>query len=311
MESIALCARLARVRSAITISTPRARPAWLLLGPFFVFLAIFWVAPLLGGLRMSLYSNELYGQARFVGFDHYRELLQEGRYYKAVTNTLLYTICSIGLIVPLALWLAQFIRSAFTQLRPWLTFSLLLPGLTPPAVLALLFLLVFHGRDGLLNRLFVMPLGLPPINWLKDPAFIMPALVMQSVWRWTGFITFFILAGMEAIPVTLYEAAHLETNSRARIFFSVTLPQLRPVLFFCAVYLVVDAFSLFSGSYVLLGGSGGTSDAGLLLVTYSYQQAFTFGKFGTAAAISLSITPLLLFGLWVCFLRPRGRTTRF
>jgi multiple sugar transport system permease protein len=295
------------VQSRFTTASKSGRQAWPLLAPFFAFFFVFWVVPLAGGLRASLYSNELYGPAHFAGLDHYRELLQDARYFKALKNTLLYTACSVVLILPLALLLAQGLRHAFVRLRPVLTFFLLLPGLTPPAVLALLFLLVFHGREGILNQLFVMPFGLPPINWLKDPAFILPALVLQAVWRWTGFITFFILAGMEAIPVTFYEAAHLETNSRWRVFFTVTLPMLRHVLLFAAVYLVVDAFSLFSGSYVLLGGSGGTADAGLLLVSYIYQQAFAFGKFGTAAAMSLSAAPLLLFGLWLCFMRSRQK----
>jgi ABC-type sugar transport system permease subunit len=287
------------------MGTKGNRSAYWLLLPFFAFFVVFWVMPLFGGLRMALYSNELYGQANFVGLDHFRKLGADTSYLKAVKNTFVFAACSIVVIVPLALVLAQMLRVAFARTRPVLTFLLLLPGLTPPAVLALLFLLVFHGREGVLNQLFVMPLGFAPINWLKDPAWIMPALVLQSVWRWTGMITFFILAGVEAIPRPLYEAAHLETRSRARVFLAVTVPLLRPVLLFSAVYLAVDAFSMFSGAYVLLGASGGTADAGLLLVSYVYQQAFTFGNFGTAAAMSVSLAPVLLVLLWLCFVVPR------
>ena len=263
------------------------------------------MAPLLGGIRLSLMSDELYGDSNWVGLEHYRELFADERYAIALRNTALYTLLSLAVILPLALLLAQWIRMTFARSRPILTFCLLMPGLTPPAVLALLFLLVFHGREGLLNQLFVIPFGGNPIHWLKDPNFILPALVLQSVWRWTGFITFFLLAGMEAVPRTYYEAAHLESNSRWRVFYLVILPQLRPILLFGAVYLVVDAFSLFSGSYVLLGGSGGTADAGLLLVSYTYQSAFTFGKFGTAAAIGFSIAPFLLGLLWLCVAWPK------
>jgi ABC-type sugar transport system permease subunit len=282
----------------------RRQTLWLL-APFFAAFALFWLAPLLGGVRLALHSNELVGETRFVGGDNFRRLADDPSYFRALRNTALFTVCSIGLIVPLALACAQALRLTFARARPVLTFLLLLPGLTPPAVLALLFLLVFHGREGLLNQLFVMPLGFAPINWLRDPDWILPALVLQSVWRWTGMITFFLLAGMEAIPRPLIEAAHLETRSRWRVFRSVTLPLLRPVLVFAAVYLAVDAFAMFSGAYVLLGGSGGTADAGLLLVSYVYQQAFTFGNFGTAAAASVSVAPLLLGLLWLCFAVPR------
>ncbi|MCD6050815.1 MAG: binding-protein-dependent transport system inner rane component, partial [Verrucomicrobia bacterium] len=90
-----------------------------------------------------------------------------------------------------------------------------------------------------------------------------------------------------------------------KVFKQVTLPLLQPVVLFCAVYLVIDAFAMFSGAYMLLGGSGGTADAGLLLVSYSYQQAFTYGNFGTAAAMCLMVAPALLALLWLAMMGPR------
>ena len=232
-------------------------------------------------------------------------MAKDERYITALRNSFTYTLASIVVIVPLALWLAHLLRATTRRLRPVMTFALLLPALTPPSVLAVLFLMVFHGKNGLLNQLFVMPLGLEPVSWLKDPDFILSGLVLQTVWRWTGFMTFFILAGMEGIPRVYYEAARLVTGSRWQHFWHVTLPQLRPVLLFVAVYLVVDGFSLFSGAFVLLGGSGGTADAGLLTVTYVFQKT-RFFEYGTASAISVSLLPLLMLALWAAlFLRRR------
>lgn len=405
------------------------QPGLPLLLPFFAAFFLFWVVPLIGGLRMSLYSNSA-TEPTFVGFSHYQNLLFDPSlretYFKAAKNTLLYTSAILLLVIPFALILAQCLRMAFRRFRSTLTFLLLIPGLTPPAVLAILFLLVFHGQEGVLNKVFATPIihlrspllatndfkNLPlfasrlnlhadgtsrilferfskdtqqllsateppaqaiadelnriiegpsllaatngepspfaarlsregkalletnptghdlkrlnrlaladayPVNiikkrdwidWMKDPRFILSSLVIMAVWRWTGLVTFFILAGMEAIPLTLFEAAHLETNSRWRVFWSVTLPQLRPVILFTAVYLVVDAIAQFSGSYVLLGASGSTADAGLLMVNLTYRQAFTFNRFGTAAAISFSLAPFMLLGLWLCFFRPQRR----
>jgi ABC-type sugar transport system permease subunit len=281
------------------------RQALWMLVPFFAGLTVFWLAPLLGGVQLALRSNELVGTTRWVGWENFQRLAGDPAYFQALRNTAWFTLGSIVLIVPLALGCAQALRLTFGRARPVLTFLLLLPGLTPPAVLALLFLLVFHGREGLLNHLLVLPLGFEPVQWLRDPDWILPALILQSVWRWTGMITFFLLAGMEAIPCPLFDAAHLETRSRWRVFRSVTLPLLRPVLVFAVVYLAVDAIALFSGAYVLLGGSGGTANAGLLLVSYVYQQAFTFGNFGTAAAASVSVAPVLLALLWLCRVAPR------
>jgi len=277
---------------------------FLFLLPFLFFLLLFWLIPLVGGVKMSLQGNGL-GQAQYVGLAHYKALASDERYVTALRNSFIYTLASIVVIVPLALWLAHLLQTTFRRLRPALTFALLLPALTPPSVLAVLFLMVFHRRNGLLNQLFVMPLGLEPVDWLKDPDFILTGLVLQTAWRWTGFMTFFILAGMEGIPRVYYEAARLATASRWRQFWHVTVPQLRPVLLFVAVYLVVDGFSLFSGAFVLLGGSGGTADAGLLTITYVYQKT-RFFDYGTASAISVSLLPLMLLLLWGClFLRRR------
>jgi ABC-type sugar transport system permease subunit len=279
-------------------------PLWLL-APFFAFFALFWLAPLIGGVKLSLQSNTLFGTPDFVGLANYRAVLDDPRFFKALRNTLTYTFASIVVIVPLALLLAEALHRCWPRLKGVLSFILLLPGLTPPAVLALLFLLVFHGRNGLLNQWFVIPLGFGPIDWLKNPAWIMPALVLQAAWRWLGMITFFLLAGRESLPRPLYEAAALETSRRWPIFLGVTLPLLRHVIVFVCVYLVVDGFAMFSGAYVLLGGSGGTADAGLLLINYTYQQAFSFGRFSTAAAMSLAVAPLLIAVLALGLMRSR------
>ena len=277
---------------------------FILLFPFLFFLSLFWLLPLLGGVKMSLESNGL-GAEEFVGFENYYALANDERYFKSISNSFIYTFASAFLIVPLSLWLAHLLQSTFQSLRPFLTFGLLLPALTPPSVLATLFLMVFHGREGLLNQLFILPIGLAPINWLKDPNFILLGLVLQTVWRWTGFMTFFIMAGMEGIPKTYYEAAKLVTSSRWNQFVYVTLPQLRSVLIFVSIYLFIDGFSLFSGAFILLGGSGGTADAGLLTISYVFQKT-RFFEYGSAAAISISLLPIMLFSLYAfIFLRRR------
>ncbi len=280
-----------------------------LLAPFFALFALFWLAPLIGGVKLSLESDSLFGPPEFAGLANYCAVLDDPRFFKALRNTFAYTVASIVVVVPLALLLAEALHRCWPRLKGVLSFILLLPGLTPPAVLALLFLLVFHGRNGLLNQWFVLPLGFAPIDWLKDPAWIMPALVIQAAWRWLGMITFFLLAGRESLPRPLYEAAALETDRRWPVFIGLTVPLLRQVIVFVCVYLVVDAFAMFSGAYVLLGGSGGTADAGLLLINYTYQQAFNFGRFSTAAAMSLAVAPLLLTVLAVVLMRRQRRTS--
>jgi lactose/L-arabinose transport system permease protein len=206
---------------------------------------------------------------------------------------------SITVVIAFSLGLAHLLQRAFTFSRSTLIFCLMIPGLTPPAVLAFLYILIFNGPHGMLNSLIAMPFGLPMLDWIRDPALIKISLMLLTLWRWSGFITLILLSGMQGIPKTYYDLARAEGASAWQSFRYVTLPMLSHVLAFAAIFLFLDAFVLFEGGYLLLGGSGGTMDAGLLLVAYTYLTAFTLGKFGSAAAMSFSMVPLLMLIVWL------------
>jgi len=249
---------------------------------------------------------------KYVGLENFSYVLGDPKFHKALKNTSLYVLVTIGIALPLAFFLAHFLRQVPGLIRPVLSFLLLLPGLCLSGVLATLFQLFFHGREGALNQWLVTPMGLDPINWLLDPSFVLPALVLQAVWRWTGFIVLFFLCGMEAIPNAYYEAAKVEGANTWRVMRSITFPAVRHVAVFAAVFLIIDGFASFSGAYNLLGGSGGILDSGLLLVTYLYQVAFPGGSgqfdFPAAAAMSLLVVPLTAL---VLFLVLFGRNRLF
>ena len=281
----------------------------LLLGPFILGFLLFWLVPLIWGIDLSLRTNELFGRGDFAGVENFKFALTDPLYVKALQNTSVYTLSIIVIILPLGVLIAHHIRQLPKKLQPAITFCLLLPGLTPPAVLSILFLLFFHGDQGILNSILVKPFGLEPINWIHDPKFILFSLVLQAVWRWTGFIAFFCLCAMDALPQTWTEAAKLEGASPFQTLCQVTLPQIRHVLLFAAVFLLIDATAQFSGAYSLLGGSGGPDNAGLLLITHIYHTGFGIGNFGDAAAISLTLLPPLLFLIAILLARkPNGET---
>ena len=279
-----------------------------LLAPFFTALFIFWLVPLAGGFGLSLESDDLFGETSFVGSLHYHDLLHDQRFWHAMRNTFVYCGLVVLLVLPFALLLAHLLRRVHPRFRSPMQFCLLLPGLTPPLVLAILYLMVFNGPHGLLNKTFLIPFGLPNVDWIRDPRFIKFSLALLAVWRWTGFITLIFLSGLEGIPGSYYDSARSEGASAWQLFRHVTLPLLRPVTVFIAAFLFLDAFALFEGAYVLLGGSGGTLDAGLLLVSYSYLTAFTLGNFGSAAAMAFTSLPMLMLTLW--FILAQGRFKR-
>jgi ABC-type sugar transport system permease subunit len=264
-----------------------------LLLPFLTCVGAFWLLPVIDGFLLSLQSDTLYGASHFVGLAHYRDLLQDPRFLHALSNTAIYASATVVVIVPLALTVALLIRRCVPAATPIVRFCLLLPGLTPPLVLAMLFVLVFSGRHGLLNGL-TSSVGIPTIDWIQDPRAIKIALILQATWRWTGFIALCLLSALERIPREYDDMARAEGAGTLAAFSLVTLPLLRRALVFAAVVLVLDAFVLFSGAYVLLGGSGGTADAGLTLITYMYQTAFRYGRFGSAAAMAYVAVPALM-----------------
>ncbi len=217
---------------------------------------------------------------------------------------------SITLVTAFSLGLAHLLQRAYATFRGPVMFCLMLPALTPPAVLAFLYILVFNGPHGMLNGLIAKPFGLPMVDWIRDARVIKFSLVLLTLWRWSGFTTLILLSGMEGIPKAYYDLARAEGAGFRQCFRHVTLPMLSHVIAFTAVFLFLDAFVLFEGAYILLGGSGGTLDAGLLLVAYTYQTAFTFGKFGSAAAMGFSMVPLLMLIVWMLLLRGRSGRTR-
>jgi len=170
-------------------------------------------------------------------------------------------------------------------------FVLLIPSLALPGTLAKLFYLFFHGKSGALNQFMILPLGLDPINWMMNPDWILPCLIFQSVWRWVGLVTLLLYCGMRAIPRWQFETARLEGATEGQIIRSILLPGVRHLLWFAAVFLLVDGVAAFSGAYNLLGGSGGVLDAGLLFVTYAYQVAFPggSGRFDLPLASAMSV----------------------
>jgi ABC-type sugar transport system permease subunit len=288
------------------------RPPFLLLAPFFAVLALFWLVPLARGLLISLQSDTLFGEATFAGLANYKHLGQDERFGHAFRNTVVYCAMVLVAVLPVSLLLAHLLRRTYARVRGLLQFCLLLPGLTPPLVLALLYLFVFHGPNGLLNGIFLQPFGLPGLDWIGDPRLIKFSLVLLMLWRWTGFMTLIFLSGLEGVPRAYHDAARIEGATAWQRFRMVTLPVMRPVTAFAAAFLLIDTFVLFEGAYVLLGGSGGTLDAGLLLVSYGYFTAFTLGNFGSAAAMSFASMPLLLLALVVILAtgKPRRGTRR-
>jgi ABC-type sugar transport system permease subunit len=161
-------------------------------------------------------------------------------------------------------------------------------------VVAIIFGLVFNYEYGLINNYLLKPFGLESVRWLQEPVYIMPAMIILGLWRYTGINALYFMAGLQNISPEVKEAAIIDGASRWQAFRFVTLPLLRPVMIFVMTFAIVGSYNLFGEGAVLVGAEGGPSNAGLFMTMYLYLTGFRFLKFGYAAAIGYALALIIL-----------------
>ena len=281
----------------------------LLIGPFLACWVFFWLMPLIGGVELAMENNRhtvlnQSDDSHPVDLQNFKRILEDRKFIRSLENTSIFVGSSVFITLGLGFFLASVIRSLNSSIRPIFLFLLIVPSLALPGTLATLFYLFFHGKSGALNQFLIIPLGFEPINWMMDTDWILPCLIAQAVWRWTGLITLLIYCGLRTIPKWQFDVARIEGASPWTVIRTILYPGVRHLLLFGGIFLGVDGVASFSGAYNLLGGSGGVLDAGLLFVTYAYQVAFPGGggRFDLPLASAMCVTVALLttlFGLFI------------
>ena len=279
-----------------------------LIVPFTLLWSFFWLVPLIGSFEQSLEESpqlkEWFGAAGHSVWMNYERALEDTKFIKSLDNTLIFVGSNVAITLILGFFLASALFGLTKFTRGICLFVLLIPSLALPGTLASLFYLFFHGKAGVLNQFLITPLGFEPINWMMDPDWILPCLILQAVWRWTGLMTLLLYCGMRAIPSWQFELARLEGASDWNRLRTILYPGVKHLLFFGGIFLFVDGVAAFSGAYNLLGGSGGVLDAGLLFVTYAYQVAFPGGAgrfdlpLASAMCILVAVSTVLIS--WFC-----------
>ena len=237
------------------------------------------------------------------GLQNFKRILEDQKFIRSLENTSIFVGSSVFITLSLGFFLASVIRSLTSSVCPIFLFLLIVPSLALPGTLATLFYLFFHGKSGALNQFLIIPLGFEPINWMMDPTWILPCLVAQAVWRWTGLITLLLYCGMRTIPTWQFDVASIDGATQWTIIRTILYPGVKHLLLFGGIFLAIDGLASFSGAYNLLGGSGGVLDAGLLFVTYAYQVAFPGGggrfDLPLASAMCVSVALFATFCGWV------------
>ncbi|GAA1953763.1 carbohydrate ABC transporter permease [Microbacterium aquimaris] len=271
-----------RVRYTLTVL------AFLL--PSAVPLAMFTLYPMVGALWTSLHEWNLLAPMEWVGVANYAHLIQDPETQRAFLNTLYYIVGYLPIVyiggLALALALNQRIRG-----RNLLRGVYFLPVVTSWIVVALVWRWLLNPSVGVVNTVLAW-FGIDGPGWWTDPAWAMPSIIIASAWKDLGFVMIILLAGLQAIPQELYEAATVDGAGPWRRLFNITMPLLSPSTFFVAVISLINGFQVFDQVYAMTGG--GPAGASTVVVLEIYDLTFRYGAAGEASALSWMLFLLVL-----------------
>jgi multiple sugar transport system permease protein len=288
-------------------SKRRARAGRMFVAPNMAAVAVFMVFPLGFSLYMSFQNWDLFRPAKFVGLANYRSLFTGDPLFSiALRNSVVYTVGTVVPTVLISLAVAGVLNRKIKGINFFRT-VVFLPLAVSSVVMAVVWQFVFNTNNGLLNIMLGW-IGIGPIPWLVDPKWAMASLCMVSIWRSVPFATVILLAAMQGVPDTLYEAARLDGAGELRQFVSITVPLIRAAVSFVVVISIIHAFQAFDLVYVLTGRNGGPETATYVLGIMLFQHAFAFLEFGYASALAWVMFAILLV-LTVVQLRLARRRT--
>jgi multiple sugar transport system permease protein len=266
---------------------------YLFASPWIIGFVVFLLGPMIASVYISMTDWDSFTPPHWVGLDNYVQLLTDDPvFWKALTNTFYYAAISVPLGLVIGLWLANLLNKGI-RFRKLFRTLIYLPTLVPLVATAMIFKMVLAPSGPLNDVLGVF--GIPGPSWLLEAAWVKPALILLSVWG-AGGATVLLLAAMKGIPRELYEAAEVDGAGPVRQFWSITVPQLTPIIFFNLIMGLIGAFQVFSQVYILT--KGGPDNASQTMVPLLFDQAFSFYHMGYASAISwLLFAVILLFTL--------------
>jgi multiple sugar transport system permease protein len=265
------------------------------------------IFPWLFTLWMSLNDWQMGMQRSFAGLANFQKLATDTRFLETIPRTLFFTV--LGVVAPLIL--GVFAAEVFHQrfpLRGLLRGIFILPMMTTPVAIALIFIMMYHPQLGVLNYLLSLG-GIPKQLWIYDKSTVIPALVLVETWQWTPLIMLIVLGGLAALPTEPYESALIDGASRWDMFRFITLPLVMPFLMVAVIIRAIDALKSFDIIFVMTQGGPGTASETINI--YLYLQAFSFFNVGHASAVVIVFFVIILaLAIVLLAARERLRWTR-
>ena len=287
----------------------RAGPAgWMFVAPAMIVIGLFFALPVASALLLSLTDFDLYALAdpahlRFVALDNYLELLRTPIFWKALWNTSYFVVVGVPLSIAVSLAAALLLDSRLARAKALFRTALFAPVVTTLVAVAVIWRYLFHTSYGLVNWA-LGHVGVSPVDWLGDPRWAMPTIIGFAVWKNFGYNMVILLAGLQAIPRELYEAARIDGASTWRQILHITLPALGPVLLVVSVITVSGYFQLFAEPYVMTRGDPLQSTVSVLY--FMFEEGFRWWNLGRASAVAFMLF-LVILGATTLLLRAGRR----
>jgi ABC-type sugar transport system permease subunit len=281
---------------------------YLFLAPYLVVSALFLLYPLLQAGILAFYQTNGPASRAFVGLGNFEFLAGDPVFHRALANTTLFAAASVFIQLPLSMGLALLLNEGNDRWKGFLRLILFSPNLVGQIFVGILFGVLFTPRYGLINR-FLQALfgwGLEQ-QWLGNPALVMPALILTSLWIYVGFNMIYFLAALQSVDRSLQEAARIDGANRWQVFWYVTLPAMRHVVVFVVVTSIIGSYQLFELPLALLWSTNGAGpdNSGLTVITYLNEVAFNSGDLGLGAAVGWTLA-IVIFAISVVQLRLSG-----
>lgn len=267
---------------------------WLYVLPMLIIVAIFSLYPIVSSLAMSFYTqyNFFTNQVMALGFDNFKYLWEDPLFHSAVANTLIFVVG----VVPLEIIISLSVAVLLNQIKVLAGFFrtiYFLPFVTSIVAISMVWKWIYNKDAGLLNY-FLSFVGIHPIDWLNDPTWALPALIILAIWKSLGFNIMLFLVALNNVDKRLYSAATLDGANAWERFLHVTVPMISPMTFLIAVNAVIGSFKVFDEIFSLFGGQAGPGNAAMTVVFYLYRMFYEQNKYGIAAAAGVVLFFMIL-----------------
>ncbi|MCG8500661.1 MAG: sugar ABC transporter permease [Firmicutes bacterium] len=266
------------------------KAAYSMIAPFYLFFFIFMVIPMVSGFFYSFTEYNLYDPPKFVWFKNYIKLFHDKVFIKAVWNTFLYAAFTIFPTIIFGLIIAVLLNNKKVFGFKFYRTSIYLPYIPSMASMALVWLWFYDPSTGIFNWLMKI-VGGTPQKWLNDRGLALGCIILVGIWRTVGYSMIINLAGLQNIPGSLYEASRIDGANALQRFTHITVPMMKPTLFFLLVILTKNAFMVFEQVNIMTGG--GPLDSTTTIVHQIYIRGFTDLKFGYSSAIAILLLMII------------------